>query len=172
MPTWSVRASAQAAQVRDRPARRPHQPNVFDPAARKPYGEAVSGRDERRGGGQRAPIELKVEYKRLNSFFADYTKNISRGGTFIRTDRPLDIGTDFVFKLGIPTLEEPLVLQGKVQWIITPEQATQEQEAGMGIGFVFLTEAERQRVEGSVERLMLDNLGPVLYGKLMGSRER
>ena len=31
----------------------------------------------------RRPIELKVEYKRLNTFFADYTKNISRGGTFI-----------------------------------------------------------------------------------------
>ena len=31
-------------------------------------------------------IELTVEYKRMNAFFADYTKNISRGGTFIRTD--------------------------------------------------------------------------------------
>ncbi len=27
----------------------------------------------------RAPIELKVDYKKLNSFFADYTKNISQG---------------------------------------------------------------------------------------------
>jgi type IV pilus assembly protein PilZ len=146
--------------------------NAFDPIAARPYRDLVSGRDDRRSSGLRAPIELKVEYKRLNSFFADYTKNISRGGTFIRTDRPLDIGTDFVFKLGIPTLGEPLVLQGKVQWIITPEQATPEQEAGMGIGFVFATEAERQRVEGAVERLMIDNLGPVLYGKLMGSRDR
>ena len=29
-------------------------------------------RDDRRLG-YRAPIELKVEYKRLNTFFADYT---------------------------------------------------------------------------------------------------
>jgi type IV pilus assembly protein PilZ len=120
----------------------------------------------------RAPIELKVEYKRLNSFFADYTKNISRGGTFIRTDRPLDIGTDFLFKLTIPTLVEPLVLTGKVQWVITPEQSTPEQEAGMGIGFVFTSEADRQRVEGSVERLMVENLGQLLYKKLMASRPR
>jgi type IV pilus assembly protein PilZ len=127
--------------------------------------------DDRRGG-KRAPIELKVEYKRLNSFFADYTKNISRGGTFIRTDRPLDIGTDFVFKLGIPTLAEPLVLTGKVQWVIAPEQATPEQEPGMGIGFVFTSEAERQRVEGAVEKLMIDSLGSVLHQKLMGSRSR
>ena len=37
----------------------------------------------------RAPIELKVEYKRLNSFFADYTRNISRDGMFIKTLKPL-----------------------------------------------------------------------------------
>jgi type IV pilus assembly protein PilZ len=41
----------------------------------------------------RAPIELKVEYKRINSFFADYTRNISKGGTFIKTTKPLAIGT-------------------------------------------------------------------------------
>ena len=48
------------------------------------------------------PIALKVEYKRLNSFFADYTKNISRGGTFIRTKNPLSIGTEFMFQLQVP----------------------------------------------------------------------
>ncbi|HEY3237171.1 MAG TPA: PilZ domain-containing protein, partial [Polyangiaceae bacterium] len=62
----------------------------------------------------RAPIELKVEYKRLNSFFADYTKNISRGGTFIGTEKPLPVGTEFVFALEIPALQKPLELRGKV----------------------------------------------------------
>ena len=65
----------------------------------------------------RAPIELKVEYKRLNTFFADYTKNISKGGTFIKTRKPLDIGTEFVFKLCVPTLADPIALNGKVQWV-------------------------------------------------------
>jgi type IV pilus assembly protein PilZ len=131
----------------------------------------VNARDDRRGTA-RAPIELKVEYKRLNSFFADYTKNISRGGTFIRTERPLDIGTDFVFKLGIPTLAEPLVLVGKVQWVIHPEQATSEQEPGMGIGFIFESEAERERVQTTIEGLMIESLGAVLYDKLLGHRSR
>lgn len=126
--------------------------------------------DERRGG-PRAPIELRVEYKRLNSFFADYTKNISKGGTFIRTDRPLEIGTDFLFKLGIPGMDGPLVLQGKVQWVVTPEQATEDQEAGMGIGFVFHSEADRARVEGAVAKLMVDSLGGVLFERLIGDRD-
>jgi type IV pilus assembly protein PilZ len=129
-------------------------------------------KDDDRRSSPRAPIELKVEYKRLNSFFADYTKNISRGGTFIRTEKPLGIGTDFVFKLGIPQLPEPLMLQGKVQWVVPPEEATAEQEAGMGIGFIFDSEADRQRVEGAVERLMVESLGPVLFHKLIGNRKK
>ncbi len=116
----------------------------------------------------RAPIELKVEYKRLNSFFADYTRNISQGGTFIRTAKPLKIGTEFMFKLCVPKLSEPLALRGKVQWIVTEDQATEEQEPGMGIGFVYGSEAERHRIESLVEELMVDSLGAVIYQKLMG----
>ena len=44
---------------------------------------------EDRRESARVPIELKVEYKKLNTFFADYTKNICKGGTFIRT--PLEL---------------------------------------------------------------------------------
>lgn len=131
----------------------------------------MSEADDRRGGS-RTPIELKVEYQRLNSFFADYTKNISRGGTFIRTERPLEIGTEFVFKLGVPTLKEPLVLAGKVQWIIRLEETAADQEPGMGIGFIFESEAERERVQGTIEQLMIEQLGPLLSSKLLGHRDR
>jgi type IV pilus assembly protein PilZ len=126
--------------------------------------------DDRRKA-PRAAIELRVEYKRLNSFFADYTKNISRGGTFIGTERPLEVGTDFVFKLGVPGLPEPLVLHGKVQWALSREDAGEGREPGMGIGFVFDSELERERVETTVERLMIDSLGSVLYEKLLGHRK-
>lgn len=131
----------------------------------------TEGASERRDASRHA-IELKVEYKRLNSFFADYTRNISRGGTFIRTAKPLKIGTEFVFKLVVPNLPEPLALRGKVQWIVNEAQATPEQEAGMGIGFVFQNEAERQKIESIVEDLMVDSLGPVIYEKLMGKAPR
>lgn len=117
-------------------------------------------------------IELSVEYKRMNAFFADYTKNISRGGTFIRTDRPLDIGTEFVFKLSVPGLEQPLALKGRVQWIVTPPEATPEQEAGMGIGFVYENEAERERIAGTVEKLMVGSLGSTIYEKLVQKKKR
>ena len=116
----------------------------------------------------RLPIELKVEYRRLNTFFADYTRNISRGGTFIRTQKPLDIGTEFLFKLVIPTLDNPIVLRGKVQWIVTVEQATADEAAGMGIKFLYENDAQMHDIENRVERLMIDSLGKHLYQKLVG----
>ena len=118
----------------------------------------------------RQAIELKVEYKRLNTFFADYTKNISNGGTFIRTDKPLDVGTEFVFALGIPQLDGPLRLRGKVMWIISAERATREAPAGMGIRFQYANDGERQATETIVEQLMRTQLGDHLSAKLLGHR--
>lgn len=120
--------------------------------------------DESRREHSRKPIELKVEYKRLNAFFADYTRNISHGGTFIQTDKPLPIGTEFVFKLVVPNLEEPLSIEGQVRWII--ESGTEE-EPGMGIRFIYRQDSERLAVEGMVEDLMVDSLGRLLTTKLM-----
>lgn len=118
----------------------------------------------------RAPIELKVEYKRLNTFFADYTKNISRGGTFIATQKPLPIGTEFVFALGIPAMSEPLRLRGKVIWTTLPADATNANPAGMGIEFQYADDIERREKEAAVERLLIDQLGEHLATKLLGRK--
>lgn len=122
----------------------------------------------------RAPIDLQVEYKRLNTFFYDYTKNISKGGTFIKTDRPLPIGTMFVFRLFVPRLEAPLVLHGEVRWIVKVESAPGAEEGaepGMGIRFVYNDESSRQDVDHRVERLMTETLGPLIASHLRGQSE-
>lgn len=124
---------------------------------------------ERRGGG-RAAIELNVEYKRLNTFFADYTRNISKGGTFIRTERPLPVSTEFVFVLTIRGLPEPLRLRGQVKWVVTAADATAESPAGMGIQFVYATDEERRSTERVVERLMASELGETLTSRLLGHK--
>ncbi|MBX5482524.1 MAG: TIGR02266 family protein [Myxococcaceae bacterium] len=110
----------------------------------------------------RAPIELKVDYKKLNSFFADYTKNISKGGTFIKTKKPLPIGTRFLFKLTVPRREEPFELLGEVVW-----SKAEGDEPGMGIRFIYSDDAQRTAFESVVEQLMSDSLGSDLTSKLL-----
>jgi type IV pilus assembly protein PilZ len=122
---------------------------------------------DRRGNARHA-ITLRVDYKRMNTFFADYAKNISKGGTFIRTSKPLGIGTEFVFVLSIPGQPDNLELKGEVMWTVDEAQARPEQPAGMGIRFRFADAAERQALEDFVEKLMADKLGGVVAAKLLG----
>ena len=118
--------------------------------------------DEKRSH-PRARVELRVDYKRVNSFLADYTKNISRGGTFIGTDKPLPIGTRLRFRISVPDVAVPINLTGEVAWI-----APAGDEPGMGIRFVDLEGEAREVFEARVEKLMLKQFGPDLAAKLMG----
>jgi type IV pilus assembly protein PilZ len=117
----------------------------------------------------RGPIRLRVDYERMNAFFADYTKNISKGGTFIKTSRPLPVGTRFLFALAVPALSEPVTLDGEVTWVLKAEEAEAGKEPGMGIRFVFASEQQRTEFETLVEGLMEESLGPyVTQGLLHG----
>ena len=117
----------------------------------------------------RAPIELKVEYKKMNTFFADYTKNISKGGTFIKTAKPLKVGTEFLFKLVIPALDKPIEIRGRVMWTNQEGNAQRPEVPDNGMGIKFLYDDDRQRAsfEGLVEGLMADSLGTHLMQKLV-----
>jgi type IV pilus assembly protein PilZ len=128
-------------------------------------------KDDRRREA-RAPIELKVEYKRLNTFFYDYTKNISKGGTFIKTDKPLDIGTIFLFKLLIPSQSAPLALRGEVRWVVKegsprPPEIPEDHEPGMGIRFMYEDGLQRRGLEEVVEKMMIDSLGELIFSRLV-----
>jgi type IV pilus assembly protein PilZ len=129
--------------------------------------------DDERREALRVPIELKVEYKKLNTFFADYTKNICKGGTFIRTKKPLDVGTIFLFQLTVPKLKEPIAIRGEVKWVKregepSPPGVAEDHEPGMGIRFIYDSAEQRAQLEAAVEKLMIDSLGQLLYSKLMG----
>ena len=123
----------------------------------------------------RRPIELKVEYKRLNTFFADYIKNISRGGTFIKTSRPLPVGTEFLFKLFVPGREVPFTIHGEVHRIIEPRpqpqpspgQGAADEEAGMAIRFTYREGDPQREIARVVDGMMTESLGARLSTRLM-----
>jgi type IV pilus assembly protein PilZ len=123
---------------------------------------------EDRRESPRHAITLRVDYKRMNTFFADYAKNISKGGTFIRTSKPLDVGTEFVFVLSIPEQTEHLQLHGEVMWTVDEGRASEERPAGMGIRFRFVDDSERQALETFVGKLMAEKLGRNVAQKLLG----
>lgn len=125
-----------------------------------------NGRERRES--RRAAIELPIRYERLNALLADYTHNICRGGTFIRTERPMEVGTALQFRIEAPGLGEPVVLRGCVRWVVQPAESSAEKPAGMGIEFMFESPAERALVEARLDGLMAASLGQTAFEKLMG----
>jgi type IV pilus assembly protein PilZ len=108
-----------------------------------------------------APIELTIEYRGRNRFFADYTRNISRGATFIPTKNPLPRGTRFLFRLCVPGGTEPMRIGGEVVEVVEAGEA-----AGMDVRFIW-ADGEEGAFRRAVERLMVESLGPLAAEKLL-----
>lgn len=116
---------------------------------------AAMSADQRRH--PRAALKLEVRYQRLNAFIADYTHNLSKGGTFIRTDEPLQLGDSLDFELFVPKHDAPLELRGRVVWVTSD---------GMGLELVWSKDEEREAFESAVGDLIESALGPKLRGDL------
>jgi len=81
--------------------------------------------------------------------------------------KPLDVGTEFVFVLSVPSHNKQLELKGEVVWVVTEETASADNPAGMGIKFKFADDAERDLVDDFVEKLMDEALGQHISTKLL-----
>jgi uncharacterized protein (TIGR02266 family) len=106
-----------------------------------------SGDDRRRA--PREPLTLKVEYGDAADLVADYTENISTGGTFVFTDRLLAPGTEVRLVLSFPGLIKPLPLTGRVKWV----REEPPEERGVGVSFDEETEESIARLRGIIDRI-------------------
>ena len=66
----------------------------------------------------RLPIRLRVEYECLEDFLTDYSANVSIGGMFIETARPLPLGTRFRLRFHLPGFAEPVDTEAEVRWVL------------------------------------------------------
>jgi molecular chaperone DnaK len=102
----------------------------------------------------RKPARLRMNYRNIDAFIQEYRDNLARGGTFIRTPKPLAVGRECAFEVRIPGEDAPLVFEGVVTWSSAslPELSA-GQEEGMGIEFR-LDAAVRARMEALLARGM------------------
>src|SRR3954464_12471099 len=104
--------------------------------------------DERRREAREA-LTLKVEYADAGELVADYTENISRGGTFVLTERLVEEGTPIKLVLSFPGLLQPLPVSGIVKWI----RREPVKEQGIGIEFDLGSEDAGVRLDAFVLRV-------------------
>ncbi len=84
---------------------------------------------------KRRPARLRISYKKASTFLNEYKRNLKRGGTFIKTKKPLDVGRDCVLHLTIPGFDDPVELKGSVVWSSKGVEVMAGQEEGMGIKY-------------------------------------
>jgi len=86
---------------------------------------------------------LSLTFKDRQSFIKAYTGNISRGGLFIMTERPLKQGEQFLLKLHLPDLPEPIKLNCEVSWA-REQSDIEKRPPGMGVKFCKMTKKDNQ----------------------------
>jgi uncharacterized protein (TIGR02266 family) len=82
---------------------------------------------------------LSVTYRDKRSFIKAYTGNVSGGGLFISTEKPLKEGQEVLIKLELPGLADVIVIKCEVKWARTKVEETDAYPAGMGVKFLEMT---------------------------------
>jgi len=101
----------------------------------------------------RVQKSLSVMFKDRQSFIKAYTGNISRGGLFIRTERPLKEGEQFLLKLQLPDLPDPIKVNCEVSWA-REQSETEKRPPGMGVKFCKMTKRDNQILNQYVQTLI------------------
>lgn len=96
--------------------------------------------------------ELPVAYRSVGSFLTDWATNISQGGLFINTRKPLPVGTDVKILIQLPGAAFPYTLDGRVARVTEFDNAA-NMVPGMGIQFTAVDDARRREIDEFVTRL-------------------
>lgn len=97
---------------------------------------------------RRIAYSIQVAYETDAGFVREFTEDISEGGTFIRTERHLPVGSMVECKLKPPGYLMGVKLKGRVAWV-----STQGQPVGMGLEFLFSSERQRKKIQELCRKL-------------------
>lgn len=97
-------------------------------------------KDER--SEERLNTKLMVSYNNYNEFITKYTRDVSKGGTFINTNRPHKINEIIELSLDVPGLNSPLKIKGEVVHIKIHN--VKDEDAGIGVKFLDIDEESRK----------------------------
>jgi uncharacterized protein (TIGR02266 family) len=119
----------------------------------------VSLKEEESGIERRTEerVETNVRAEFQEEYWA-YTKNLSKGGAFIVTSTPFDLGDKMLLKLHLPDGGEELQVDCKVVWTNQYGRETQDLRRGMGVKFLKLQPEAQMRIQAYIESQKNRNL--------------
>jgi uncharacterized protein (TIGR02266 family) len=106
---------------------------------------------------------LVIDYDGADDLIGDYAENLSTGGTFVRTERELSLGTPVQLLLSFPALVRPIRLDGVVRWARPATSA--DGEPGIAIEFTGMAGEARLELDETIAAI--ERRDPGYVGKLV-----
>ena len=104
----------------------------------------------------RVPTHLKVRFTRGSTIDISLTQEISEGGLFLITRRPVAPGTPLHLEIDAAGLDGPIEVEGTVAWVRSSDDG--DGPRGMGIRFDYPDEETQAAIGTLVERALSDAL--------------
>jgi uncharacterized protein (TIGR02266 family) len=95
----------------------------------------------------RIPKVLALSFKSKVGFIKAFSEDISTGGMFIKTTKPLAAGEMFILKLKLPDASETFKIDCEVSWNKTETSDPVKQPLGMGIKFIKISPKDHHRLK-------------------------
>ncbi|MCX8042537.1 MAG: TIGR02266 family protein [Desulfobacterota bacterium] len=110
----------------------------------------------------RCETKIDILFKESGAFIRSYMLNVSNGGLFLKTDKPLPIDTTVTLLIRLPGQSEPMELQGCVVWT-NPRGKNTTFPCGMGIQFTNITPEQKKIIDDFVaqHREHIKEYGPL-----------
>lgn len=105
----------------------------------------------------RIDTSIKVNFDNGMESFTEFTLNLSLGGLYIKTIRPLAMDSVITVDFKLPGFEHTFSINGKIVWRKT--EGTGEEPPGMGIEFMDLSSEDKQILIQYVARSQLTRKG-------------
>jgi uncharacterized protein (TIGR02266 family) len=110
-----------------------------------------NARDNRKS--RRLPVQIEVELEGGIDVQSGQTADIGRGGLFVASRRPLQVGERVRARLTLPGLGLHVEPWCEVRWIRDAESARrQQQPMGMGLEFVKVSPLIREAINAFINR--------------------
>ncbi|MCG3172900.1 MAG: hypothetical protein GMKNLPBB_01071 [Myxococcota bacterium] len=92
----------------------------------------------------RVEVHMKVELRTTYVYASASVLNLSTGGVFIKTGKPLPVGSELDLAMHFPNLETPIQISGVVRWVRSGAELDQ---SGMGVELMNITPEVRVAID-------------------------